>query len=91
MPRPKTGHRPKSRLAEATPFGRFVVASGLTYEEIGPKLGIGNYYVGYLCRGKATPGLDLAIRIERWSGGKVPAASSWKGARWAESLRSLTA
>lgn len=43
--------------------------------EIAAALNISQPYLSLLFAGKKRPSLDLAVRIENWSGGAVPAAS----------------
>lgn len=49
---------------------------GLKRAIVADQLGIGRAYLSGLERGKKTPSLDLAVRIERLTCGAVP-VSSW--------------
>ena len=52
-----------------------ITASGQTRRAIADQLGISASYLSLLEGGKKRPSLDLAFRIERLTGGAVPAAS----------------
>ena len=52
--------------------------------EIATALEISQPYLSLLLAGKKKPSLDLAVRIERWSGGAVPTAS------WVDPARSVS-
>ncbi len=50
--------------------------AGLTQAGLAKKLKTSTNYIGAIEREERRPGLDLACKIETWSGGKIP-ASSW--------------
>jgi len=56
-------------------FTQAITASGQTRKAIADQLGISASYLSLLESGKKRPSLDLAFRIERLTGGAVPAAS----------------
>jgi len=53
----------------------FIKSSGETQAKWAGRLGISRAYLSMLTSGQKTPGLDLAVRIERATGGAVTAAS----------------
>lgn len=53
-----------------------IARSGKTRSQFAEELGVGRPYLSMLESGKKRPSLELAIRIERLTGGAVP-ASSW--------------
>lgn len=68
------GGRPRSTAA--SPLSRWLDQNGRTREWAAGKLGVTRPYIDKLCRGAATPSLDVAASIERLTGGGV-VASSW--------------
>lgn len=44
---------------------------GVSDSAIGAQLGVSRTYISLLKKGSRAPGLDLALRIERWSHGAV--------------------
>ena len=56
-------------------FADFITASGETRTVWAGRLGISKSFLSDLLNGNRTPSLDLAVRIERATGGRVPAAS----------------
>lgn len=58
----------------ATLFAEHIRTRGITKVQAAKELGISGASVTYLTRGDMRPKNQLAIRIERWSGGAVPAA-----------------
>lgn len=56
-----------------TALGDFMKANGLNDEKAAEALDVSRPYVTRLRLGKRSPSLRLAVRIEEWSGGKVPA------------------
>ncbi|MBR9766142.1 MAG: helix-turn-helix transcriptional regulator [Rhodobacteraceae bacterium] len=59
-----------------TTLAEFIEASKETQAAIAAKLRISKAYMSDLVNDNRRPGLELAVRIERLTGGKVP-ASSW--------------
>lgn len=57
-------------------FADFIDTSGRTRSDWAASLRISRAYLSDLLNGKATPSLAVAVRIERATGGAVP-ASSW--------------
>lgn len=55
-------------------FGRWIVDRGKTRDQAASQLGISKSYLHNLCRNVRRPSLDLALRIERFTGGEIPAA-----------------
>lgn len=53
-----------------------ITRSGQTRKAWAARIGVSNSYLSDLLNGKAVPSLALAARIERETGGAVP-ASSW--------------
>lgn len=53
-----------------------ITRSGKTRTQFANELGIGRPFLSMLESGKKRPSLELAVRIERLTGGQVP-ASSW--------------
>ena len=49
-------------------------AAGMTRAELAERLGISRPHVDFICRGARRPSLELALAIEKLSGGAVPAA-----------------
>ena len=64
---------PKKKL---TAFGRHVKSNDFAPSAVAATLGVTKSYVQALMTGAMTPGLKLAIEIQRWSKGTV-AADSW--------------
>ena len=64
---------PKKKL---TTFGRYLKKQSMTAADAAEQLDITRSYVNALVTGSMTPGLKLAIEIQRWSRGVV-AADSW--------------
>lgn len=62
-------------------LAKYVAASSETQAQIAARCGVSQAYVSLLVAGKATVlRLDVADRIEKATGGAVP-ASSWLGAK----------
>lgn len=55
-------------------LGDFMRAKGLNDEQAAAALRISRPYVTRLRLGKRSPSLKLALEIERWSAGKIPAS-----------------
>lgn len=55
-------------------FADFINQSGETQTAWAARLGVSKSYLSDLLGGKRRPSLDLAFRIERATGGAVPAA-----------------
>jgi len=58
-------------------------ARGLSQKEMAEELGLSRNSKGWICEiegGTRDASLSLALKIEAWSGGKVPAASVCKAA-----------
>lgn len=53
-----------------------IARSGKTRTQFAEELGIGRPFLSMLESGKKRPSLELAVRIDRMTGGAVP-ASSW--------------
>lgn len=56
-------------------LGEFMRAEGLTDEKAATALGVSRPYVTRLRQGRRRPSLHVALRIQSWTKGKVPAAS----------------
>jgi len=56
-------------------FTNVITSMGIPRRAIADQLGISTAYLSQLESGKKRPSLDLAFRIERLTGGAVPAAS----------------
>lgn len=57
-------------------FSEFIRSSGQNRATWADRLEISRSYLSDILNGNKTPSLDLAVRIERLTGGAVP-ASSW--------------
>lgn len=57
-------------------FSEFIRSSGQNRATWADRLGVSRSYLSDILNGNKTPSLDLAVRIERLTGGAVP-ASSW--------------
>ncbi|WP_367998669.1 helix-turn-helix transcriptional regulator [Shimia thalassica] len=57
-------------------FLKYVCRSGLSRTDWAKRLEISKSYMSDLLNGKRIPSLEVAVRIERATGGAVP-ASSW--------------
>lgn len=55
-------------------FAEFITTSGETRSAWAARLGISRSYLSDILNGNRKPGLELAVRIERATGGEVPAA-----------------
>ena len=58
-----------------TPLARFMAAKNLTDLAAAEQLGVSRPYLTRLRNGSRKPSLDVALKIETWSEGKVTAAS----------------
>jgi transcriptional regulator with XRE-family HTH domain len=54
----------------------YLTESGVTQAEFAQRVGVGQPTISRLARGTQRPRVDVAVRIERESGGKVP-VHSW--------------
>lgn len=63
-------------MSKKHPFAAWIERSGKSYSEIGMILGCSRQSVSNIVNGHRPPGLALANRIARESGGKVP-TNSW--------------
>jgi transcriptional regulator with XRE-family HTH domain len=54
----------------------FILSSGVSRTSFADRLGISRAYLSLLENGKKTPSLELAVRIDRETAGRVP-VSSW--------------
>jgi len=54
---------------------KYFIASGIKQSDLADRLGISQAFLSQLLNGRRTPSLELAVRIERLTGGAVPAAS----------------
>lgn len=52
-------------------FGKYLATNELTVDEVAEKLGVTKSYVHALASGTMTPGLKLAVEIQKWSRGAV--------------------
>lgn len=69
--------RPRGRpRATETKLSRWIDAEKLTRDDVADRLGIGRTYLDKLCRAKSRPSLELALDIEKLTGGAVP-ATDW--------------
>jgi len=59
---------------------RHIEDNGISREDLARRLGISRPYLSLLELGKRVPSLDLAIRIDRETGGAVP-VGSWIAGR----------
>jgi DNA-binding transcriptional regulator YdaS (Cro superfamily) len=57
-------------------FSEFIRTSGQNRSAWADRLGVSRSYLSDLLNGNKTPSLELAVQIERATGGAVP-ASSW--------------
>lgn len=53
----------------------FLQSSGIKQAELADELGISRGYMSELASGDKSPGRELAVKIERITGGAVPVAS----------------
>ena len=53
----------------------YIKDSGLTQASFAARVGVRQSAISKVCNGVRRPSIDLAARIERVTGGKVPAAS----------------
>jgi predicted XRE-type DNA-binding protein len=58
---------------KSTFFGHHLKKQKISAADAAEALGVTKSYVNLLISGKMTPGLRLAIEIQRWSNGAVPA------------------
>lgn len=56
-----------------TRFSRWIDAQKVEREVVADRLGVARNYLDKLCREEARPSLELAIAIEKLTGGSVPA------------------
>lgn len=56
-------------------LGEFMRAEGLTDERAALALGVSRPYVTRLRQGLRSPSLHVALKIQSWTKGKVPAAT----------------
>jgi transcriptional regulator with XRE-family HTH domain len=56
-------------------FTDFITRSGKSRSHWAERLGVSRSYLSDLLNGNRTPSLELAARIERMTGGEVPAVS----------------
>ena len=56
-------------------FATYIESTGLRQTKVSEALGISNGHTSRLANGVEVPGLALAVKIEKWSGGAVPPAS----------------
>lgn len=63
-------------MAAMTHLGTYLKASGRTQSEFAQTVGASTGYLSELVAGLKTPGLALAVAIERETGGVVP-VESW--------------
>jgi transcriptional regulator with XRE-family HTH domain len=61
---------------KSTPFGRYLKKQKISALDAAEALGVTKSYVNLLISGAMTPGLKLAIEIQHWTKGTVP-ADSW--------------
>lgn len=57
-------------------FAEYITKSGDSRAAWAARVGVSRSYLSDMLNGKKTPSLDVAVRIERLTGGAVP-ASSW--------------
>lgn len=57
-----------------TRFSRWIDVQRLEREVVANRLGVARNYLDKLCREEARPSLELAVAIEKLTGGAVPAA-----------------
>lgn len=60
-------------------FADYIATSGLTQTAWAARIGVSKSYLSHLIRGNRMPSLQTAVRIERETGGAVPAASWVEG------------
>jgi hypothetical protein len=53
-------------------LGLWIEKAGKTRQDVADQLGISRRFLDHLCREYRRPGLDLAVKIERLTGGAVP-------------------
>lgn len=58
-----------------TPLAQYLHREKLTQSAFAERLGVRQSFVSRLIRGEAKPSLGTAFRIEKLTGGEVPAAS----------------
>ena len=69
--------RPRGRPRKANnKFGKWIDVQGMTRERVAAKLDVTRQYVDQLCRSVRRPDLELAMKIERLTGGDV-GAGTW--------------
>lgn len=54
----------------------YLIKAAYTQKRFADAVGVDQSVISKLSRGRTSPGLDLAVKIERATGGAVP-ASSW--------------
>ena len=69
-----TPNVPIGHIAVMGDLERFMRAKGLTDESVADAVGVSRPYVTRLRQGKRSPSLELALKIEAWSEGKVRVA-----------------
>jgi transcriptional regulator with XRE-family HTH domain len=69
--------RPRKR---ETTLSRWIDASGMTRDRVAVELGVARTYLDKLCRGQHRPGLEVTLRLEKLTGGEIP-ATDWISAR----------
>jgi plasmid maintenance system antidote protein VapI len=71
---------PISKPVPKTPLDEFMTDHGVTDARLSEAIGCTREYVSMLRKGaRKVPSLDLALKIERFTNGQVP-ASSWSDA-----------
>ena len=59
--------RKKGWSGDLSPFGLFLQAHAVERDKIAKAVGVTPSYISLLAHGKAKPGLQTAIAIERWT------------------------
>lgn len=72
----RPGGRPRDSRAPRNPFADWLAASKKTSAEVATALEVGVSTIYNIRNGYFLPGLDLAVKIEELSGGKVK-VKSW--------------
>lgn len=75
MPAPKPARVGRPRKSE-TPLAAWLDREGMTRDHLADKLEVTRQYVDKLCRGASKPSLQVALAIEKLSGGTIK-PSDW--------------
>jgi hypothetical protein len=73
----KKGKRGRPTEKEPNDFGKWILAAGLTRDQVAAKLGVSLPYLHQLIHGLRRPSIDLALEIETLTDKAIP-VEFWK-------------